>query len=243
MGGVKTFLVVMPKMVFLSALLAGLGGCRYSELANAIAPAVTLSSGTVNDDILEREIAAFRDGDSRLGTWQNLLGENFLYVPDDYQKQYTSSADYFLGAVLGSYLANNPEITNEYLNKYCVPLCTSPGLIKQGIENGRMDYLRRWGAAWQRSLRETAEAQVIAERYELFKRRASSFGPYSYASIRALIRNDADLRAFLQDDAFAKRWIAANTTQTEMSQKFFNEYLNGTNLAPITVPHLPGLAS
>jgi len=191
---------------------------------------------------------------SSMEDWNTLLGENLLYVSDNYQTELTSSKELLFGAVLGSFLFNHPEYDYETVNRlqrqanYCGPLCKSKGLENKNpidLDPALFDYYKNWGRVWQQSLRSGPNAAAIAERYELFKKRVQPFGPFTFSDIRELIRDDKALTKFLTDDDSAHQWIADHMIRTKdgtsyVEAAFDNELLK---LNPVTFTSLPGLAS
>lgn len=186
--------------------------------------------------------------------WNTLLGENLLYVSDNYRTELTSSKELLFGAVLGSFLYNNPQYSYEVVNRlqrqanYCGPLCKSKGLENKNpidLDPALFDYYKNWGRVWQQSLRSGPDAEAIAARYELFKKRIQPYGPFRFSDIRELIRDDAALEEFLTDDEAAGRWISAHVIQTEDRDSFTESaiYLGELSFNPVTFTSLPGLAS
>jgi hypothetical protein len=233
----------------------------------AIALVVPLLAGCQSeyDRLLQISVALRNEGgdkkvrealqaDPSLEEWNTLLGENLLYVSDNYRTELTSSKDMLYGAVLGSFLYNNPQYDYELVNRlqhqanYCGFLCKSYGMENKNpidLDPALFDYYKNWGRVWQQSLRAGPNAAAIAERYELFKKRIGPYGPFRFSDIRELIRDDAALQEFLTDDEAAGRWISAHVIQTEDRDSVTERALQLGELSfnPVTFTSLPGLAS
>ncbi|MCD2174015.1 hypothetical protein [Rhizobium sp. C4] len=186
--------------------------------------------------------------------WNELLGENLLYVSENYRTELTSNKNLFLGAVLGSYFYNHPELGYEQLNKlqhslnYCGPACKSAGLENKNpidLDPAQFEYYKNWGRLWQQSLRSGPEAAAITERYELFKKRIQPHGPFHFSDIRDLIRDDSALTTFLTDDDAARQWMSDHLIRTKDGTSYSETLLDSELLKfnPVTFTSLPGLAS
>lgn len=186
--------------------------------------------------------------------WNTLLGENLLYVSENYKTELTSSKDMLFGAVLGSFLYNHPEYDYETLNRlqrqanYCGPLCKSKGLENKNpidLDPALFDYYKNWGRLWQQSLRSGPEAAAISERYELFKKRIQPYGPFPFSDIRDLIRDDSALTKFLTDDDAARQWMSDHLIRTKDGTSYSETLLDSELLKfnPVSFTSLPGLAS
>lgn len=202
----------------------------------------------------DKQLREALQADPSLEEWNTLLGENLLYVSDDYRTELTSSKTVFIGAVLGSFLYNNPQYNYELVNRlqhqanYCGTLCKMYGMENKNpidLDPALFDYYKNWGRVWQQSLRSGPNAEAIAARYELFKKRIDPYGPFRFSDIRELIRDDAALKEFLTDDEAAGRWISAHVIQTEDRDSFTESaiILGELSFNPVTFTSLPGLAS
>jgi hypothetical protein len=186
--------------------------------------------------------------------WNDLLGENLLYVPDNYRTELTSSKDVLFGAVLGSFFYNHPEYDYDALNNlqhkanYCGPACKAAGLENKNpidLDPALLDYYKNWGRLWQQSLRSGPDAAAIDARYELFKKRIQSYGPFAFSDIRTLIRDDTAFTNFLTRDDVARQWITDHVIRTQDGDTK-TELAVDTGIwkfNPVTFTSLPGLAS
>lgn len=227
-----------------------IAGCTFDP---GITPQISVA---LRGDGGERQLLETLRSNSQTSqkTWNELLGENLLYVDENYRTELTSNKDQFFGAVLGSYFYNHPEFSLERLNEiqklmnYCGPACKRAGLENKNpidLDPAQFDYYKNWGRLWQQSLRSGPEAAAIAERYELFKKRIQPYGPFPFSDIRDLIRDDSALTSFLTDDDAARQWMSDHLIRTKDGTSYSETLVDSELLKfnPVTFTSLPGLAS
>lgn len=226
------FLKQVRSLAVVTILTLGLGGCLSGYGTQLALLTSHLHQAQKNPETFMQTL---RDNPNDI-MWSQFLGEMLLYVPDDYSQKLTADRDTFMGAVVGTLLNNHPHFTYDTVDK------TIPGRISAE----ELEFYKLSSNVWMETVMQSEEAVEMKALYALFQQRVGSNGPFTFAAIRTLLKDEVAFAKFINYDDYAREWMLVNVGGGLLEQGALfdaSEKIRDGIIPQITIPVLPNTAS